>query len=53
MKRKIMTLLIIQSSPVSRHFLPLRTKYSQHPVLRHTSIYKGVSKTFRTGRLEG
>jgi hypothetical protein len=26
----------MQSSPVSRHFLPLRSKYSpQHPVLRH------------------
>jgi hypothetical protein len=26
----------MQSSPISRHFLPLRCKYSpQHPVLRH------------------
>jgi hypothetical protein len=31
-----MKLLIMQSSPASRHFLPLRFKYSpQHPVLRH------------------
>jgi hypothetical protein len=26
----------MQSSPASRHFFPLRSKYSpQHPVLRH------------------
>jgi hypothetical protein len=26
----------MQSSPTSRHYLPLRSKYSpQHPVLRH------------------
>jgi hypothetical protein len=26
----------MQSSPASRHFLPLRSRYSpQHPVLRH------------------
>jgi hypothetical protein len=31
-----MKLLIMQSSPASCHFLPLRSKYSpQHPVLRH------------------
>jgi hypothetical protein len=31
-----MKLLIMQSSPASRHFLPLRSKYSpQHPVLRY------------------
>jgi hypothetical protein len=31
-----MKLLIMQSSPASRHFLPLRSKYSpQHPVLKH------------------
>jgi hypothetical protein len=33
---QVMKLLIMQSSPVSYHFLPLRSKYSsQHPVLRH------------------
>jgi hypothetical protein len=25
----------MQSSPVSRHFLPLSSKYSQHSVLKH------------------
>jgi len=34
-----MKLLITQSSPISRHFLPLRSKYSpQHPVLKHTQF---------------
>jgi hypothetical protein len=33
---QVTKLLITQSSPASRHFLPLRSKYSpQHPVLRH------------------
>jgi hypothetical protein len=32
---QIMKLLIMQSSPASCHFLPLRSKYSQHPVLTH------------------
>jgi len=33
---QVMMLLIIQSSPSSRHFLPLRSKYSfQHPLLKH------------------
>jgi hypothetical protein len=33
---QVMKLLIMQSSLASRHFLPLRSKYSpQHPVLRH------------------
>jgi hypothetical protein len=31
-----MELLIMQSSPVSRHFLPLQSNYSpQHTVLKH------------------
>jgi len=31
-----MKLLIMQSSPASRHFLPLRSKHSpHHPVLKH------------------
>jgi len=29
-----MKLLIMQSSPASHHFLPPRSKYSQHPVLK-------------------
>jgi hypothetical protein len=33
---QVMKFLIMQSSPVSRHFLPLRSIYSpQHPVLKH------------------
>jgi hypothetical protein len=31
---KAMKLLIMQSSPVSRHFLPLRSKYSHRPALK-------------------
>jgi hypothetical protein len=32
-----MKLLIMQFSPTSRHFIPLRSKYSSHhPVLKHT-----------------
>jgi len=35
-----MTLLIMQSSLASRHFLPLQIKYSpQHPVLTTPLIY--------------
>jgi hypothetical protein len=30
-----MNLLVMQFPPVSRHFISLRTKYSQHPVLKH------------------
>jgi hypothetical protein len=31
-----MKLLIVQFSPVSCHFIPLRSRYSpQHPVLKH------------------
>jgi hypothetical protein len=34
---QVMKLLIMQSYPVSRHFLPLRSKYSpQPPVLKHS-----------------
>jgi hypothetical protein len=33
---QVMKLLIMQFSPTSCHFIPLRTKYSaQHPVLKH------------------
>jgi hypothetical protein len=32
--------LIMQFSPLSRHFIPLRTKYfPQHPVLQTPSVY--------------
>jgi hypothetical protein len=31
----LMKLLIIQFSPTSRHFISLRSSYSQHTVLRH------------------
>jgi hypothetical protein len=30
-----MKLLIMQFSPASCHFISLRSKYSQHPVLKH------------------
>jgi putative component of membrane protein insertase Oxa1/YidC/SpoIIIJ protein YidD len=30
-----MQLLIMQFSPTSCHFIPLRSKYSKHPVLKH------------------
>jgi hypothetical protein len=33
-----MKLLIMQSSPPFRHFLPLRSKHVQHPVLRHPTF---------------
>jgi hypothetical protein len=34
---QVMKLLIMQFSPISRHFISLRTKYSpQHPVLKYT-----------------
>jgi hypothetical protein len=32
---QVMMFFVMQSSPASRHFLPLRSKCSQHPVLRH------------------
>jgi len=31
-----MKLLTMQSSPASRHVLPLRSKYSQNPVFKHS-----------------
>jgi hypothetical protein len=38
-KRKVMKLLTMQSSPVSRRFLPARSKYSpQHPALSTLNI---------------
>jgi putative component of membrane protein insertase Oxa1/YidC/SpoIIIJ protein YidD len=30
-----MKLLILQFSPTSCHFIPLCSKYSQHPVIKH------------------
>jgi hypothetical protein len=30
-----MKILIVQFPPISRHFLSLQFKYSQHPVLKH------------------
>jgi hypothetical protein len=33
---QVMKLLIMQFSPTSHHFIPLRSKYCpQHPVLKH------------------
>jgi hypothetical protein len=32
---QVITLLIMQSSPASSHFLPPRFKSPQHPVLKH------------------
>jgi hypothetical protein len=32
---QVMKLLIMQSFSAFRHFLPLRSKHSQHPVLKH------------------
>jgi hypothetical protein len=32
---QIMKLPTMQLSPFSRYFIPLRSKYSQHPVLKH------------------
>jgi hypothetical protein len=32
---QVMNLRIMRFSPASRHFIPLRSKYSQHPVLKH------------------
>jgi hypothetical protein len=47
---QVMKLLIMQSSPVSCHFLPLRYKYSpQHPVFKHPqSIVLDLGTRFRT-----
>jgi hypothetical protein len=38
-----MKLLIMQSSPASRHFLPPRPKYSRYPVVRHFSLCSSLS----------
>jgi len=47
---QVIKLLIKMSSPGSRHFLPLRSKYSpQHPVLRHlqsTSFFQCQRPSF-------
>jgi hypothetical protein len=43
-------LLVMQSSPTSSHFLPLRSKYPpQHPVLKHVqSVRDKISHKYRT-----
>jgi hypothetical protein len=53
-----MTLLIMQFSPTSRHFISLRSKYFQHPVLSTLSLCSSlnvrdqVSHPYRTtGRI--
>jgi hypothetical protein len=39
-----MKLLIMKFSPISRHFMSLRTKYSpQHPVLKHPSLLSSLN----------
>jgi hypothetical protein len=48
-----MKLFIMQFSPTSCHFIPLMSKYSQHPALRHThcsslNVRDQVSHTYRT-----
>jgi hypothetical protein len=46
-----MKLLIMQFSPIPRHFVSPRTKYSpQHPVLKHpqSTLLPLVSQTFHT-----
>jgi hypothetical protein len=41
---QVMKLLIMQSSPASRHFLPLRSKYSPwHSVLKHPQSCSSIS----------
>jgi hypothetical protein len=40
--------LIIKIFTVSFYILPLRIKYSHHPILKTSTIYEGVSKSFRT-----
>jgi hypothetical protein len=37
---RVIKILISQFSPLSHHFIPLRSKYSpHHPVLKHPSVY--------------
>jgi hypothetical protein len=49
----IMELLIIQFSPASRHFIPLRSKYSpQHPVLVRISSNSLLKWTLETQGLK-
>jgi hypothetical protein len=45
-----MKLLIMQFSPLSRHFIPLRSKYSpQHPVLCSSlNVRDQISHPYRT-----
>jgi len=49
-----MKLLIMQSSPAFRHFLPLGSKYSHRPVLKHPqsvfflSVRYQVSHPYKT-----
>jgi hypothetical protein len=51
-----MKLLIMQSSPFSRHFLPVRSIYSpQHPVPKHPQsvfllgVKDQISRSYKTG----
>jgi hypothetical protein len=56
-----MKLLLMQSSPVSRHFLSLRSKYSHNPILKHpmyslvniTSLNKPLLVYGRRGEEKG
>jgi hypothetical protein len=56
----VMKLLVMQSSPVSCHFLPMSKYSSQHPVLEHPNnfnlcaslIVRGqVSHPYKTGKI--
>jgi putative component of membrane protein insertase Oxa1/YidC/SpoIIIJ protein YidD len=43
---QVMKLFIMQCSPASCHFLPLRSKYSsQHPILEHIYILPLIHET--------
>jgi hypothetical protein len=40
---QIMKLPILQLSPFSRYFIPVRSKYSQHPVLKNPSLCSSLN----------
>jgi hypothetical protein len=41
---QVMKLVIMQFSPTSRHFIPLRSRHSpQHTVLKYFSIYSSLN----------
>jgi hypothetical protein len=48
-----MKLLIMRYSPASRHFLPLRTKPPQHPVLKHSQLEDFQLTYMKRGILRG